>query len=267
MSSGADLFVVCKQCGSEVSPYITECPYCGNRLRRRAPKLPREGEGRPGRRPGGAPSLGRLRRGEIPGIRAESHPYTTIALVAASCVAWVLVKGGYLSSPWPHLLAIDQIASFLKIAILGSPHGQWWRLLTFQFAYRSGLCAFAVMLAVAIFGWLLERRHGPLVVAALFFGGGVAAALVALAVHPDGLVSGANAGALGLLAAWVIPDLQRLRRGESYEGDLLGSAAIAALLLAMPLARTEVSWIAGVVGLLIGAAAGFGLAATEPSDS
>ncbi len=29
MTSGADLFVVCKQCGSEVSPYITECPYCG----------------------------------------------------------------------------------------------------------------------------------------------------------------------------------------------------------------------------------------------
>src|ERR1700731_515847 len=41
MTSGADLFVVCKQCGSEVSPYITECPYCGHRLRRRAPKLPR----------------------------------------------------------------------------------------------------------------------------------------------------------------------------------------------------------------------------------
>ncbi|MBA3809220.1 MAG: zinc-ribbon domain-containing protein, partial [Solirubrobacterales bacterium] len=43
MTSGADLFVVCKQCGSEVSPYITECPYCGSRLRRRAPKLPRAG--------------------------------------------------------------------------------------------------------------------------------------------------------------------------------------------------------------------------------
>ena len=35
MSSGADLFVVCKNCGSEVSPYITECPYCGSRLRDR----------------------------------------------------------------------------------------------------------------------------------------------------------------------------------------------------------------------------------------
>ena len=41
MTPGADLFVVCKQCGSEVSPYVTECPYCGTRLRRRAPKLPR----------------------------------------------------------------------------------------------------------------------------------------------------------------------------------------------------------------------------------
>src|SRR3712207_6963529 len=36
MASGPDLFVVCKSCGSEVSPYITECPYCGTRLRKRA---------------------------------------------------------------------------------------------------------------------------------------------------------------------------------------------------------------------------------------
>ena len=31
-------------CGSEVSPYVTECPYCGTRLRKRAPKLEREGD-------------------------------------------------------------------------------------------------------------------------------------------------------------------------------------------------------------------------------
>ena len=43
MASGPDLFVVCKSCGSEVSPYITECPYCGTRLRKRAPKLERGG--------------------------------------------------------------------------------------------------------------------------------------------------------------------------------------------------------------------------------
>ena len=42
-TGGPDLFVICKNCGSEVSPYITECPYCGNRLRKRAPKLDRDG--------------------------------------------------------------------------------------------------------------------------------------------------------------------------------------------------------------------------------
>ena len=85
MSTGPDLFVICKSCGAEVSPYITECPYCGNRLRKRAPKLDREGrvtERRRLRRPP-SPTLPRLRRGEIPGVRPESRPYTTWALVAA----------------------------------------------------------------------------------------------------------------------------------------------------------------------------------------
>src|SRR6059058_2683608 len=42
--SETELSVICKNCGSEVSPYVTECPYCGARLRRRAPKLEREGD-------------------------------------------------------------------------------------------------------------------------------------------------------------------------------------------------------------------------------
>ncbi|MGB3099194.1 MAG: zinc-ribbon domain-containing protein, partial [Solirubrobacterales bacterium] len=42
--SAPELSVVCKSCGSEVSPYVTECPYCGHRLRKRAPELEREGD-------------------------------------------------------------------------------------------------------------------------------------------------------------------------------------------------------------------------------
>jgi len=34
------------------------------------------------------------------------------------------------------------------------------------------------------------------------------------------------------------------RRRSYYEGDLLGAAAIAALLLAIPYARPEASWLA-----------------------
>src|SRR3954471_18560176 len=95
--SQPDLFVVCKNCGSEVSPYVTECPYCGQRVRKRAPKIERTGTGtaREPRRAGrGArgrtrraterkPRLGRLRPGEIPGLRADglTRPWATVFIV------------------------------------------------------------------------------------------------------------------------------------------------------------------------------------------
>lgn len=250
MPSGADLFVVCKKCGSEVSPYITECPYCGHRLRRRAPKLPRE---RGSRSIGGKllrrASLGRLRRGEIEGVRVDTPPYATAALVAGACGLWVAGQGGYVD--------------LTKLIVIGPLHGQWWRLLTNQFVYgrgfASGLFMFATLFAVALFGWLLERRHGPVLVVALFFVAGVTGALAAEAAYPMAVVSGASAGALALLGAWVGPDLRAARLGEYYEGDLLGTAAIAAVLLALPFVRPEASWLAGATGGALGLVLGLGL--------
>jgi membrane associated rhomboid family serine protease len=252
VSSGADLFVVCKQCGSEVSPYITECPYCGHRLRRRAPKLPREHsaavKAAGTRKP--TPFLGRLRRGEIAGIRAESPAYATAALVLVSCVVWILTSGGYLGL-W-------------RLPIVGPLHGEWWRLFTAQFAYASRLAGatylFAALLTVAVFGWLLERRHGPLVVLAIFLGAGVSGGLVAEVLYAEPVVSGANAGALALLGAWAVPDLEAARGGRYYDGDLLGTAAFAAVLLALPLVVPEASWVAGLTGGALGLVCGLGLA-------
>jgi rhomboid family protein len=257
MSSGADLFVVCKQCGSEVSPYITECPYCGNRLRRRAPKLPREREPLKTARRSRIPSspLGRLRKGEIAGVRAESWPYATAALVAASCVALVLTSEAYLE--------------LNRLVVVGPLQGDWWKLFTSQFGYESGfyasLYAFSVLVAVAVFGWLLERRHGPFAVLAVFFGAGATGALVALAVYPLPVVSGGNAAALGLLAAWALPDLEAARAHRYYDGDLLGTAAFAAVLLALPAAHPEASWLAGVSGGLVGLVLGYGMSRARAS--
>jgi membrane associated rhomboid family serine protease len=249
MPSGADLFVVCKKCGSEVSPYITECPYCGHRLRRRAPKLPRDRSRPPREGRFGRVSLGRLRHGEIAGLRVDSTPYVTIALVLASCGLWIAAQGAYVNLG--------------QLIVLGPLHGDWWRPLSSQFVYgsgfSSGLFMFVTLFAVAIFGSLLERRHGPLVVLGLFFIAGVTGALVAEAVYVFPIVSGANAGALALLAVWVVPDLRAARAGGYYEGDLLGTAAIAAILLAMPFARPEASWLAGVTGGALGLVLGLGL--------
>ncbi len=251
MSSGADLFVVCKQCGSEVSPYITECPYCGTRLRRRAPKLPREHT--PQRASHRArlpvPSLGRLRRGEIAGVRADAPPYATIALVAASCVMWVLTSGGYLA--------------LSRVVVVGPLQGDWWKLLTTQFGYLAGSSP-ACTPSPRCWRWrssagCSSAATAPSPVLVAFFGAGASGALVALAVYPLPIVGGANAGALALLAAWAVPDLRAARAKRYYDGDLLGTATIAAVLLAMPFAGLEASWLAGVTGAAVGLVLGYGL--------
>lgn len=280
MSSGADLFVVCKQCGSEVSPYITECPYCGNRLRRRAPKLPRAGGPDPVAKPRrmGVGSLlgrtGRASRGragaserrrtrEYSDRWATSRPYATIALVAIGCASFIAARAEF--SVLEHIEIAPEVAlSGTTVVLRGGLHGDWWRLLTYPFAYGSGggagVYAFVAILATGLFGWLVERRQGPAVVTAVFFGASVLGALAALAAYQLPFVDGANAGALGLIGCWAAPDLRTLRSGAHYEGDLLGAGAFAALLLAVPFARPEASWLAGVVGGAVGLLLGGGLA-------
>lgn len=253
MSSGApDLFVICKHCGSEVSPYITECPYCGSRLRKRAPKLDREGRpadsDRRGRRRqrSPVPSLGPLRRGEIPGIRIDGRPYATIALVLASLVMLVLVEA--------------QVVLLGDVGIFGKPEGEWWHVVTATFVYGNNGYAFVTLFAIAIFGWLLERRHGPLVVVLLFFAGGAGGVAVATVATAFPVVLGANGAALALLVAWAIPDLLEVRRGREVDGDLLGAAVFGAVLLLLPLAVVTADELAGFVGVAVGLALGYPLA-------
>ena len=86
-----DLNVVCKNCGSEVSPYITECPYCGQRLRKRAPKLRPEGDSAEL-----APAKKRRRRfarkpreqRPLAWLSAD-RPYATITIVLASGALYI----------------------------------------------------------------------------------------------------------------------------------------------------------------------------------
>jgi membrane associated rhomboid family serine protease len=247
-AGGPDLFVVCKSCGSEVSPYITECPYCGNRLRKRAPKIDRDGRvaEKPRRRPP-TPALPRLRSGEIPGIRPDSRPYVTLALVVGGLAGCLLWRTLLVNPP-------DQLA------IVGKPGPHWWRLLTAPFVYDNTGFAFVVLGAMALYGWLLERRHGGLVVIALFLIGGVGGLAATASLYANPVALGANGAALALLIAWAIPDVLALQRGEEFDGDLIGTAAIAAVVALMPLALKEASWLADGVGVLAGLAIGLPLA-------
>jgi membrane associated rhomboid family serine protease len=246
-TGGPELFVICKNCGSEVSSYITECPYCGNRLRKRAPKLDREGrvaEKRHRRTP--PPLLTRLRRDEIPGIRPDRRPYATIVLVALGLVGTLLWRTG--------------LGGNNDLEILGKPGSHWWRLFTAAFTYNNTGYAFVTLAAIALFGVLLERRHGPLLVIGLFFVGGVGGMAATAAVYDIPFAMGANGAALALLCAWVVPDLLALRAGEEIDGDLLGVLAIAVVLALMPLAVPGSSWVSDGVGVVAGFAVGLPLA-------
>jgi hypothetical protein len=67
---------------------------------------------------------------------------------------------------------------------------------------------------------------------------------------------GGNGLALGLLAYWAAPELARELRGIDRDGDLLGTAVFAAVLIAMPAATSEASAVAGFAGLVAGSLAG-----------
>jgi membrane associated rhomboid family serine protease len=251
-TGGPDLFVICKSCGSEVSPYITECPYCGSRLRKRAPKIDRDGrvaEKRRRRRPP-TPSLPRLRQGEIPGIRADARPYATIALVLAGIVGCLLWRTG--------LLEIGQVA------LIGKPHADWWRVVTATFTYTNTGYAFAVLGTIALYGWLLERRHGPLLVLALFVAGGIGGIAATAVVYPSPVAMGAEGAAMAMLCAWAIPDLLALRRREEIEGDLIGTGVIAVVVALMPFAARNASWLSVAVGAAVGIGFGLPLARLQP---
>jgi membrane associated rhomboid family serine protease len=246
MASGPDLFVVCRSCGREVSPYITECPYCGNRLRKRAPKLERGGTPKPPKAPRKRPSLGRLKPGEMPGIRGERRPYATIALVLVPIVATILLNAGVYS--------LDKF-------VLGTGFtDEWWRLITTLFVYSQTGYELVVLLVVALLGWLVERRHGMWAPLLVFFAAGVGGMWLAIAAGDADLALGANGAALGLLAAWSMRDVLGRRQGHEDESDLLGVLAIAALLVLLPLASEEAGGVAGLVGGAIGIVLGLLLA-------
>ncbi len=245
MSSGPDLYLVCKSCGAEVSPYITECPYCGTRIQKRAPKLDRGGVPRATRRARSRPQLPRLRPGEIPGIRADRRTWAAWLLALVSVVVTIAIKSGLL-----HLDDVQLVAG----------EDDWWRSFTTLFAYVSSGYETVAVGAIVLFAWLLERRHGWWAPLLVFFVTGAGGAYVAVEVAGDGIARGANGAALGLLAAWSMRDVLGRRHGREDDADLLGVLAIAAVLVLMPLATNDASGIAGVVGGVAGFLIGLVLA-------
>jgi membrane associated rhomboid family serine protease len=254
-----ELSVVCKSCGSEVSPYVTECPYCGTRLRKRAPKLERKGDEilaseRPKRR------RRRRREGGLPRLGAMGRPYGTLAAILA-----------------PAILFLVQVAADLAPsevgAIVGPVGSEWWRYLAAPFAYDDLGYLFVCCVALGIFVPSLERRLGtPSAVILLLACGalGMLAADALDSIEPGELLvaAGGNGMALGAVLAWAAIRQREARADPGDDYDAIGVAVVAAVLLLLPLVETYASIVAGLTGGLVGALAGWAAArATRPDTA
>jgi membrane associated rhomboid family serine protease len=235
-----------------VSPYVTECPYCGQRVRKRAPKLDRSGgEPQPKRKVRRRPTLPRLRADEIAGVAPDTRPYATFVVIVLGVLSALL---------WQADPGLD--VGYIFVPILDDV----WRFFVapFLFAEQIGY-AFVTLVAVGIFGTLLERRFGAIAVFAIYVLSGAAGmALVAYAETPPLFVDdtqifavfGGNGAALGLLCAWLVDDRLAARRGEDRENDLLGVYVVAIVLVLLSLAEDTANIGAAVGGAVAGSLLG-----------
>lgn len=255
--SETELSVICKNCGSEVSPYVTECPYCGARLRKRAPKLERRGDALEAKLRRGPAGLLRLRLRRRAGAAGAGRPYATLAAILGPAVLLLVQKASG-----------DPLSTFGGLIV--PVGGQWWRFLTAPFAYVGVGYLFVVSLGLAIFATGLERRLGSPATALLLVACGslgmLAASGIAGAQGHIAVIAGGNGMALGALAAWFA-----VRRAEAHHAidqdyDSIGVVVAAAVLLALPLFESTADVFAGLVGGAVGGLAGLAAAALRGSE-
>jgi membrane associated rhomboid family serine protease len=264
-----ELFVICPSCGSEASPYVTECPYCGHRLRKRAPDLRKE-------RREDEKAEQRAERD------AEKRRKRTRRLLTGGRVAGSAGDGGgglpsYLQGDKPPIavttLILLSVAASLSARVNGFPLGQliygsslqdrWWQLFTAPFFHLSFGYGFVCLVAVAMFGSGIERRFGALSLVAVWLLCGAAGVTMEHAVAPLPLTNGAIGIAAGMMAAWLTFVLMR-EDLRDYDGYALAAGSV--VLLAMPLATDEASIWTVIGGLLAGAFCGLVLVRFRAAD-
>ncbi|WIE61564.1 rhomboid family intramembrane serine protease [Curtobacterium sp. MCLR17_032] len=163
----------------------------------------------------------------------------TVVLIAVSVAIWLLdqVSGGFLSQ-W---LAYNS-------ALLPT---QPWRIVTVLFVHSGVFHILFNMLALFIFGRMLENMLGTWRFLALYFISGIAGSMLVTFLAPGTWVVGASGAIFGLFAAFFV--LQRSLGNNAVQ--LLVIIGLNLVIGFLP--GTNISWQAHVGGVLAGFVTGF----------
>lgn len=245
-----ELFVICSNCGSECSPYVTECPYCGHRLRKRAPDL-KKAKAREEKDEKRAAKKREKLRAQYEGGGGEPKPgsylnsfssihVATTVLIVASVVVSIVAR-------------VDTWVG-LNLVFLGDLPGDPWQLLTAPMVQGGMGYGFVCLTGAAMFGAGIEARYGSLALVLSWAVCGAFGVLFEYLVAPVPFTNGALAVAVGLMTAWLIVVVTR-EDLRDYDG--IGLGAVGAVLLALPIVTNEASvWtlVGGIIGgALVGA--------------
>ncbi len=245
---GPDLRVVCPTCGSQVSPYVTECPYCGNRVRKRAPKIGSRDD--PARKADRVRKRAERRRPKLRessgGAPGERRLVVVPSLVVASIVLSCLVRAGFISPR--------------RVEVFGSLTDERWKLLTTPFVHLGLAYGFIALASFAIFGARLERSLGRVATLAVWVVAGGAGAWLA-SIDGASPAGGALSAAVAVTVARCFSVVEANRDGE--EEDLVGPLVVLIVLSVLPAFGAGASWYAIGAGVVVGILTGCVLVVRE----
>jgi membrane associated rhomboid family serine protease len=179
-----------------------------------------------------------------------------IAAVNALVFALMLLGDGGLADP-------ETVLSWGGNLGTRTTNGEWWRLVTASFVNPGVLALAANLVGFVRVGFILERLVGHLAFAAVYLVAAVMASLVSLALYPVSIsvgASGAIFGVYGLLLAVLVAI--RMRRSSITVPLVMLKRLVlpAGVFVVFNFATAYLPVRAEMVGLLVGFAAGLGVA-------
>lgn len=96
--------------------------------------------------------------------------------------------------------------------------GEWWRLFTSMFIHFGIAHLLSNMIALAVFGPLVERLYGSVNYLLIYVLAGIVGSMASIAWHPDINSAGASGAIFGILGALLAA---QLRAGDTFPVDIL----------------------------------------------